>query len=328
MSVADRFPDRLGESFVAIPRELRRRREALGLTTDELVVFESLEDHRREPGQLVRPSVRRLHRLTGVSPRQVRRALAGLEGKGWLAVHRAPGKVSQFDVAPGWELLAARVRELPVEDEDKDDTEATTTQANVAQATTTQARVTQVTTTQATTPPTQARVATDPGQGGHRKRRDVGRERTARAPAPPSDNGNDDDGGQRSPSKPSRRRPAPPDPDALPDSFPERLAVAARAAHPILARLATAKGANDVTLLAVARAVETFPDRDHGAVAADVEHYWTFGLGASKPMADVVATYRNRLAAVGPALATSNGTAPTQPIRERDLRRPELGGAR
>ena len=123
-----------------------------------------------------------------------------------------------------------------------------------------------------------------------------------------------------------RRRPAPPDPDTLPADLPAQLADAARGVHPILARLATAKGARPVALLAVGRAVEAFPLHDHRRIASDVEHYWTFGPGASRPMRDVVATFRNRLDSV-PA-APSPGPSPAAgPVRERDIRRPGGGAA-
>lgn len=86
-----------------------------------------------------------------------------------------------------------------------------------------------------------------------------------------------------------------PNPDVLPDGFPPSLADAVNAALPILQRTAEAKGAKPVTVLAVARAVESRPDRDHVKVATEVEHWCCFGRGEKRQAKDIVARFRNFL---------------------------------
>ncbi len=86
-----------------------------------------------------------------------------------------------------------------------------------------------------------------------------------------------------------------PDPDVLPSDFDLRLATAAKRCLPILQRTAEARGAKPVTLLAVARAVESYPRRDHVAVAGNVEHWLVHGTGAKQKPKDVVARFRNFL---------------------------------
>lgn len=86
-----------------------------------------------------------------------------------------------------------------------------------------------------------------------------------------------------------------PNPDALPDDFPPSLASAVKAVIPILQRTAEVKGAKPVTVLAVARAVESRPDRDHAKVATEVEHWCCFGRGEKRQAKDIVARFRNFL---------------------------------
>lgn len=86
-----------------------------------------------------------------------------------------------------------------------------------------------------------------------------------------------------------------PDPDALPDGFPAHLIPSARTAFKILRRTAEAKGSNPVTVLAVGRAIESRPDRDHAKVASDLEHWCCSGRGQNKPAKDIVARYRTFL---------------------------------
>jgi hypothetical protein len=107
-----------------------------------------------------------------------------------------------------------------------------------------------------------------------------------------------------------------PDPDRLPADFDLRLATAAKRCLPILQRTAEARGAKPVTLLAVARAVESYPQRDHVAVAGNVEHWLVHGIGAKQKPKDIVARFRNFLdssedVAVGtPAAANGRRTDP------------------
>jgi len=86
-----------------------------------------------------------------------------------------------------------------------------------------------------------------------------------------------------------------PNPDQLPDGFPPHLAAAVKASLLPLQRTAEAKGAKPVTVLAVARAVETRPDRDHVKVASEVEHWCCYGKGEHKPAKDIVARFRTFL---------------------------------
>lgn len=86
-----------------------------------------------------------------------------------------------------------------------------------------------------------------------------------------------------------------PDPDVLPADFDLRLATAAKRCLPILQRTAEARGAKPVTLLAVARAIESYPRKDHVAVAGNVEHWLVHGTGAKQKPKDVVSRFRNFL---------------------------------
>jgi hypothetical protein len=99
-------------------------------------------------------------------------------------------------------------------------------------------------------------------------------------------------------------------PDALPDDLPTLLYAGALQAHAALNRIAASRpNARPVTLAAVGRAVASFPTHDHAQIAGDVEHYWCHGIGATKPIRDVVQTYRNRLGALpAPAATTGDGT--------------------
>lgn len=120
--------------------------------------------------------------------------------------------------------------------------------------------------------------------------------------------------GEENSKGPSRRRakPKPVDPDALPDGFPEQLVpVLDQTVHPTLIRVAAAKGALVVTRAAVARLLATYPRKPHDTLAADFEHYWLHGGGATNPVRDAVSTYRNRAVATpdraGPLVAVGGG---------------------
>jgi hypothetical protein len=86
-----------------------------------------------------------------------------------------------------------------------------------------------------------------------------------------------------------------PDPNQPPEDFPPHLLPALRSTYSILKRTAEAKGSNPVTALAVARAIEARPDRDHAKVASEVEHWCCFGRGENKQAKDIVARFRNFL---------------------------------
>lgn len=87
-----------------------------------------------------------------------------------------------------------------------------------------------------------------------------------------------------------------PDPEVLPEDFDPELGETAKRCLPILKRTAEAKGAKPVTLLAVARAVESYPRKDHVAVAGALEHWCCHGNGANRPAKDIVARFRHFLA--------------------------------
>lgn len=95
--------------------------------------------------------------------------------------------------------------------------------------------------------------------------------------------------------KHSGKNPKGPDPTKLPEGFDPRLAEAARCCLPVLQRTAEARSAQPVTLLAVARAVESYPRKDHAAVAGDVEHWTVHGNGAKRQAKDIVSRFRNFL---------------------------------
>ena len=107
------------------------------------------------------------------------------------------------------------------------------------------------------------------------------------------------------------RKTSAPDPDRLPTDFDLRLATAAKRCLPVLQRTAESRGAKPVTLLAVARAVESYPRKDHFAVAGNVEHWLVHGTGAKQRPKDVVARFRNFLDSsedvANPSPAGSNG---------------------
>lgn len=133
------------------------------------------------------------------------------------------------------------------------------------------------------TPVTDRNAVTDtPGREGKGKEENT--------PQPPDG----DEGGRTS----SRKPPRPPAPDSLPDDLPEPLRVVAPFVVDSLRRLAEAKGAKDVTLAAVGRALAAYPEHDHRRIVGDVEHYWVHGDGQTSIVRDAVLTYRNRLGRV------------------------------
>lgn len=85
------------------------------------------------------------------------------------------------------------------------------------------------------------------------------------------------------------------DASLLPDNFDPTLATAATRCFPILQRTAEARGAKPVFLLAVARAIESYPAKDHAVVAGKVEHWTVHGNGAKRQAKDIVSRFRNFL---------------------------------
>jgi hypothetical protein len=96
--------------------------------------------------------------------------------------------------------------------------------------------------------------------------------------------------------------------DDWPEDLPEELREAALAAGKVLKKTALERGQKrEVTRATVGHAVLSYPDRDHVAVAREVEFWLMHGKGARRPCADIVARYRNFLAnsepMAGPPLA-------------------------
>ena len=99
----------------------------------------------------------------------------------------------------------------------------------------------------------------------------------------------------------------------LPKDFPAELRSVLKAVWPVLERVAEVKGsAAPPTRAAVARAIASFPDRDHLDAATDLEQWLVHGMGRKTPIADVVQSYRRTLARGRPV--------PTEPADERGSR--------
>jgi hypothetical protein len=80
-----------------------------------------------------------------------------------------------------------------------------------------------------------------------------------------------------------------------PDDFPTHLAGALSQVVAVLQRVADAKGAQPVTVLAVARAMASYPQRPHLRAAEGLEHWLVFGTGQRTRAKDVVGFFRNQL---------------------------------
>lgn len=86
-------------------------------------------------------------------------------------------------------------------------------------------------------------------------------------------------------------------PDGLPADLPAELHAVAGQVLEVLDRIAKARGASIVpTLAAVGRAIGAYRQRDHLAVALELEHWMVHGDGQRYSARDVVARYRNQLA--------------------------------
>lgn len=82
----------------------------------------------------------------------------------------------------------------------------------------------------------------------------------------------------------------------LPGDFPEHLRPALEAAWPVIGRIAEAKGGHvPPTRAAVARAIASYPDRDHLDAATDLEQWLVYGTGRRNQVPDVVQSYRRAL---------------------------------
>lgn len=108
-----------------------------------------------------------------------------------------------------------------------------------------------------------------------------------------------------------------PDPEVLPKGFETRLASAVEACLPILRRTAEARGSKPVTLVAVARAIESHPKKDHRAIAGDLEHWLVHGNGVKRPAKDVVSRFRNFLSDAPDVPALSAVPSPGEDSRSK-----------
>ena len=83
--------------------------------------------------------------------------------------------------------------------------------------------------------------------------------------------------------------------DEPPEDFPDALRPALPKVVAVLERIASAKGANAVTVAATARAMASYPLRPHVRAAEGMEHWLVHGTGATRRVKDVVGTFRNQL---------------------------------
>jgi hypothetical protein len=128
-------------------------------------------------------------------------------------------------------------------------------------------------------------------------------------------------------SKPGRKPSKPVDQDALPSSLPEQLHSAAAEVHPLVAAVYDERGGDMPTLRGVALAVEAFPDRDHLAVARDLQHWALAGKGRNQTVVDWARTYRTFLRRAVPAKAARPGNAPAEQLTGHDKVRADRAAA-
>jgi hypothetical protein len=100
---------------------------------------------------------------------------------------------------------------------------------------------------------------------------------------------------ERAPNGASEKKGKKPDPDSLPDGFPDELLPVLEAVYPVLCRVAEAKDAIAVSRHALAAAIAKRPRKPHLRTAEALEHWSLFGLGQTRPQKDVVARFRDWL---------------------------------
>lgn len=103
------------------------------------------------------------------------------------------------------------------------------------------------------------------------------------------------------------------DQDTYPETLVDELRDRAAAALTVLERVHGERGGNRPTRRGVGLAIAAFPNRDHLAVAGELEHWSTAGNGATKPQKDwarLFRTFLERSPEATPARAgTTNGTS-------------------
>jgi hypothetical protein len=119
--------------------------------------------------------------------------------------------------------------------------------------------------------------------------------KSSSSPLPPkgADAGSNEEDDEAEPS--SRRRSRRVDPSQLPDDFPDDLLPAIAAVLPVLRRVHGMRGGTEPTRRGVALAVHRFPDRDHAAVAGELEQWATAGNGTRRNVKDWSGTFASFL---------------------------------
>lgn len=102
------------------------------------------------------------------------------------------------------------------------------------------------------------------------------------------------------------------DPDLIPDSTPTALVEVVRPVLGVLARCQADRGGNVPTIRGVGLDLAAFPDRDHVAVAQELEHWATAGNGSSRDIKDWTGIYRTFLRR-SPAATPSRPASSSRP---------------
>jgi hypothetical protein len=110
---------------------------------------------------------------------------------------------------------------------------------------------------------------------------------------PPTPQGGNEGGAEN--GGPARSRTRRVDPAQLPDDFPDDLLPAIAAVLPVLRRVHGMRGGTEPTRRGVALAVHRFPDRDHAAVAGELEQWATAGNGTRRNVKDWSGTFASFL---------------------------------
>lgn len=114
--------------------------------------------------------------------------------------------------------------------------------------------------------------------------------------------------------------------EELPEDFPDDLRPALEAVWPVIERVGELKGTggSPPSRLSVARAIASFPDRDHVDAATDLEQWLLYGTGRNLVVADVVQSYRRTLARIRrrePAATAPDAARPDFSRFDRAVRR-------
>lgn len=111
--IADKYPGKLGERFVAIPHALFDPDNSFDLTPAERLVIIALETFRWRWDDVVYPSQERIASMTGLSRRTVQRTLDALAADNLITVWRERHSNyahNEYDLNPLWIGLAEGAR--------------------------------------------------------------------------------------------------------------------------------------------------------------------------------------------------------------------------